>query len=300
MTQINASVIIPTHNRKNILFKTLKALNNQTYSADNFEIIIINDGSTDGTEEMINNFDSNPNILYKYIEQSGPAGARNRGIEICNGNIVIFIDDDIIVNSEFIDSHVETQQKQEKIIAHGPVIHTNNLDNPKKADKKITDFSSAFFATGNASIKKKYLIEAGLFNEAFDKYGWEDLEMGKRLKKLDLKKVDIPEAKGYHYKPEFSLKQVPKILQKEKERGLMAVKYHDINSSLSVKFSTLYWKPFFILKKILTIGNWPHWKITSKILKYAHQKNYKNLRSFILYFMKLNAYFKGMKEADNN
>ncbi len=297
--QIEASVIIPTHNRKQILNKSLKSLNKQSYPVQKYEIIVIDDGSTDNTGNMVKNLNLKPQIKYKYYRQKGPATARNRGIKMSNGEIIIFIDDDIIVNSDFIKNHIQIQKSNEKIIGHGPVIHTKNLKNPEQEEKKITDFSNAYFATGNASIKKKYLLKAGLFNENFDKYGWEDLEMGKRLKKLNLKKVDISEARGYHYKPEFSLEQIPNILEKERQRGLMAVKYHNINSSFSVKCSTLYWKPFFILKNILTLGNWPEWNLTNKIMKYAHQKNYIKLRNFILYFKKLESYFEGMKEASN-
>ncbi len=75
---------------------------------------------------------------------------------------------------------------------HGPVIHTDNFDDPTSASFKVTDISRAFFATGNASIRKEHLFDAGLFDESFVEYGWEDLELGIRLRRLGLKAVKVP------------------------------------------------------------------------------------------------------------
>ncbi len=294
---IETSVIIPTHNRERVLCKCLKALNNQTYPTEKYEIIIINDGSTDGTEEMLEGLEIKPALVYIYQEQTGPAGARNRGIENAQGEYIIFIDDDIIVTPEFIERHLQKQKENEKVIVHGPVIYTNNPDNPTSEEQKITDFSRAFFATGNVSIRKKYLLEAGLFNENFQEYGWEDLELGYRLQNMRLKAVKEPEASGFHLKDSFSMERLPAILKKEKARGRTAVVFCQINPSWQVKLATLYWPPFFWLQKILILGNWPEWKITYKLVRYFQQKGKKLPRNFIVYFMKLKAYFDGMRQG---
>ena len=110
----------------------------------------------------------------------------------------VFIDSDILVVPEFIGAH--SLHNEPQVVAVGPVVHTDNIDDPYSASFKITDMSRAFFATGNASVAKEHLLEAGLFDEAFNQYGWEDLELGHRLRKLGLRKVKVPEAVGYHYK----------------------------------------------------------------------------------------------------
>ena len=291
------SIIIPTRNRKKILKKCLQALNKQSINNNKFEIIIIDDGSTQDIEAMIKSLNLKPKLKYHYQKHSGPAKSRNKGIKLANGKYIIFIDDDIIVNEQFVENHLNTLLNNDKAIVHGPVIHTNNLDNPTAAEKKIRDFSSAFFATGNASIKKSYLKEAGLFNENFYEYGWEDLEFGKRLKQLNLKAVKAENAIGYHLKYQFSPNHLPNIKEKEKKRGRMAVLYHDINPSFSVKLSTLYWKPLLILLEVLTIGNWPESKFTMKLIKYLHQNELNKTRKFVVYFIKLNSYLKGLKEG---
>jgi len=291
------SVVIPTRNRKMILRKCLLALNKQTYNFNKFEIIIIDDGSEQNNQTMIKNLDLKPQINYSYQNQTGPAKARNNGIKKAQGEYIIFIDDDIIVNKEFIKSHMKKHKNNNKIIVHGPVIYTNNLDNPTSAEKKIRDFSNAFFATGNASIKKEYLIEAGLFNERFTEYGWEDLEFGKRLKKLNLKPIKAENAVGYHLKHKFSPEKIPDIRTREMQRGRMAVLYHDINPSFSVKSSTLYWKPFILLIEVLTLANWPRTKMAENVVHFFHKKSMKSLRNFFLYFIKLDSYLIGLKEG---
>jgi glycosyltransferase involved in cell wall biosynthesis len=297
MSCIETSIIIPTHNREKFLYKCLNALNNQTYPASKYEIIIVNDGSTDNTEKMIKQVNLKPGLIYHYQEQTGPAGARNWGIKHSNGEFIIFIDDDIIVKPEFIENHIIAQKKHKKIIVHGPVIYTNNLDNPTSEEMKITDYSRAFFATGNVSIRKKLLLEAGLFNETFKEYGWEDLELGYRLQAMKLKAIKLAEAKGFHLKYRFTPDKLSSILEKEKARGRTAIIFFNLNPTWPIRLATLYWPPFFWLEKILTLANWPDWQLTYNLVKYLHEKNWSIPRNFITGFMKVHAYFNGMKQG---
>lgn len=299
MTTIETSVIIPTHNRKNVLSKCIKAIDNQNYQANKYEIIIINDGSTDDTDEFIKSIETKAKLRYKYQKQSGPSKARNEGIRIADGKYIVFIDDDIIVTPDFLDAHIKAQKKEEKIIVQGPVIYTNNLDNPQEEEMKITDYSRAYFATGNVSIKKKYLEKVGFFNETFTEYGWEDLELGRRLKKLKLKVIKEPIARGFHLKHSFSPEKINYYLDREKQRGRTAVIFHNIDPTFGVKMMTFYWKPFFIIEKVLNIFNWPQKTCSHKALKYFHEKNLTSLRNLILSFMKLHAYFNGMREESD-
>jgi Predicted glycosyltransferases len=73
------------------------------------------------------------------------------------------------------------------------------------------------------AIARHWLIEAGLFDTRFQLYGWEDLELGVRLKKLGLKLIKCPAAVGYHWHPPFNLKQIPGMIDREIQRGRMGV-----------------------------------------------------------------------------
>jgi glycosyltransferase involved in cell wall biosynthesis len=88
-TNIIVSVVIPTRNRKKILKKCLKSLNQQTIDNSTFEIIIIDDGSNDNNKLMIEQINLKPHYIYKYQDQTGPAGARNTGIKLANAELTV-------------------------------------------------------------------------------------------------------------------------------------------------------------------------------------------------------------------
>ena len=102
---MNVSIVIPTYNRKPILMKCLKALENQTLNTNigNYEIIVVDDGSTDGTSLWIkNNKDNLPHVVLFQQEHGGPALGRNLGVIKSKYEIIIFIDSDLIVLDNFI------------------------------------------------------------------------------------------------------------------------------------------------------------------------------------------------------
>lgn len=292
-----ASVIIPTYNRKGILSKVLAGLLNQDLPREQYEIIVIDDGSTDGTGEMVKEMiDSEEYFIYYYQERKGPAGARNQGIRMARGRLIIFIDSDLVVSPEFVRAHINAHT-EDKLIVHGPVIHTTDFDNPTSATYKITDIARAFFATGNVSIRKDALVEAGMFDEDFKEYGWEDLEMGIRLRRLDMVAIKCPEAKGWHYKPKLDLRQLDSLKQRERERGHTAILFYRKHPTFKVKMQILLTPVFFALDRILTLGNWPEWKCTKGFLNYLEKKGHHMLLRFFVRIITNHAYANGLREA---
>ena len=183
---MNVSIVIPTFNRRSILEKCLKALENQKLNenVDNYEIIVFDDGSTDGTSLWIkNNKDILKHVILFEQEHGGPALGRNLGVINSKYEVIIFIDSDLIVLDNFIISHVEKllssfKRNNKKCFTYGSVINTSNFQNPQSEKYKISDISFAYFATGNVAISKELLLRAGLFDTSFSLYGWEDLELG--------------------------------------------------------------------------------------------------------------------------
>lgn len=189
---MNVSIVIPTYNRKPILKKCLEALENQNLNENisNYEVIVVDDGSTDGTTSWIkdNNEVLSHVVLYEQ-EHGGPALGRNLGVMKSKYDIIIFIDSDLIVLDDFISCHVNKllfswNKNNKRCFTYGSVINTSNFTNPESEKYKLTDFSFAYFATGNVAISKELLLSVGLFDTSFSLYGWEDLELGERLKKM--------------------------------------------------------------------------------------------------------------------
>ncbi|MCL2929532.1 MAG: glycosyltransferase [Trichodesmium sp. MAG_R01] len=236
------SIIIPTYNRLGILEKCLRALESQTYEQHitEYEVIVVDDGSTDDTIPWLKaNATEFPHLQLWPQSHQGPAAARNLGVEVARGNFIIFIDSDLVVTDNFLQAHANTLiqygKKSNRIFTYGRVINTCNFDFPTLEPLKLTDFSAAFFATGNVAIARHWLIEAGLFDTNFNQYGWEDLELGIRLKKLGLKLIKCSEAVGYHWHPPFSLEQLPRMIEREIQRGKMGVLFYQKHPILEVK-----------------------------------------------------------------
>ena len=105
------SVVIPTYNRLPILKKCLDSLENQILidAIHDYEIVIVDDGSTDGTIDWLeNNIETFPHIrLFEQIH-GGPALGRNLGVEKSKGDLIVFIDSDLVVDRYFLRSHVDS------------------------------------------------------------------------------------------------------------------------------------------------------------------------------------------------
>ncbi|TBR60528.1 glycosyltransferase [Mastigocladus laminosus UU774] len=240
------SVVIPTYNRQPILSKCLRALEIQQLSTSSsiagYEIILVDDGSTDGTLEWLETHKSEfPHVRTFQQNHQGPAVARNLGVEKAQGDTIIFIDSDLVVTENFLQAHADALAEghsklgSDRAFSYGAVINTCNFDNPTSEPYKITDFSAAFFATGNVAIPKHWLEKAGLFDTSFQLYGWEDLELGVRLKKLGLTLIKCPQAVGYHWHPPFSLDQIKSLIDKEIQRGKMGVLFYQKHPTWEVR-----------------------------------------------------------------
>ncbi|NEO77462.1 glycosyltransferase [Moorena sp. SIO4G3] len=275
------SIVIPTYNRLPILKKCLIALENQQLRQDSigalllgelnsprvapqvldYEVVLVDDGSTDGTLDWLTaHGDQFPHVRSFAQNHAGPAAARNLGVKQALGEIIIFIDSDLVVTEHFLQSHADALVKAEqrlgcdRLFTYGWVINTCNFDDPTSEPYKITDFSAAYFATGNVAIARKWLLEAGLFDTRFQLYGWEDLELGVRLKQLGLKLIKCPEAVGYHWHPPFSLDQIPRMIDREIQRGRMGVLFYRKHPTWEVRMMIQMTWLHRLLWGILSLG----------------------------------------------
>ena len=125
------SVVICTYNRKNMLKECLDSIDAQDYPKSNFEVIVIDGGSTDGTQELCKDF---PKIRFITESRFGLAYARNKGAELARGPIVAYTDDDCIVDKQWLKNLVAGFQFSDPIVGVGGPVYPLN---PKIIPKKI-------------------------------------------------------------------------------------------------------------------------------------------------------------------
>ncbi len=257
------SVVIPTYNRRPILEKCLLSLEDQRLPLgfSEYEVVVVDDGSTDGTSEWLRGEKSRfPHV--RLLEQShgGPAKGRNLGVEHSRGEVIIFIDSDLVVTENFLASHFITLTRAWKrrgnryCFTYGAVINTSNFHNPTSEPHKLSDLSWAYFATGNVAIDKGLLKLSGLFDPRFCLYGWEDLELGERLRRMQVELVRCHNAVGYHWHPSLSIDQIPNLIRVEIERAKMGLVFYEKHPTLRVRFIIQYTLVHRLLWEILTLA----------------------------------------------
>lgn len=274
------SIVIPTYDRLPILQKCLKALENQRIPAQSaisgYEVVLVDDGSTDGTLEWLQASAADFPHVKSYLQNhQGPAAARNLGVEKATGDTIIFIDSDLVVTETFLVAHFEalTNAESDRIFTYGRVINTCNFDSPTSEPYKLTDFSAAYFATGNVAIARHWLDKAGLFDKRFQLYGWEDLELGVRLKKLGLKLIKCPDAVGYHWHPPFALAQIPNLIDKEIQRGRMGVLFYQKHPTWDVRMMIQMTPLHRVLWSILSVNGLLNEKTMAPFLQWLINQN---------------------------
>jgi glycosyltransferase involved in cell wall biosynthesis len=259
------SVVIPTYNRLPILRQCLQALERQRLDSplQGYEVVVVDDGSTDATLawlEQVCAAGELPHLRLVQQEHGGPALGRNRGVDAARGEVIVFIDSDLVVGPDFLLSHArgleqDWQRAGDRLsFTYGAVINTADFDNPTAERHKLRDLSWAYFATGNVAIERRLLERAGLFDIAFHLYGWEDLELGERLRALGVRLVRCPAAVGYHWHPALSLEQIPRLVQVEQERARMALVFFRKHPSWRVRFIIQYTWLHLLLWNLLTLG----------------------------------------------
>jgi glycosyltransferase involved in cell wall biosynthesis len=190
------SVIIPTRNRANAVLSTLRALSRQTANPQDYEIIVVADGCTDGTAQLIGSLVMPCRL--RVIEQppSGRAAARNRGAGASSAALLLFLDDDMEAHPDLLISHLagHAPGSETVIIGYFPLAETGARTDifherirtwwdAHFAAQSEPDHQFTFrdFCTGNISLPRSLFNAAGGFDVAFDGGAGEDHDLGLRL-----------------------------------------------------------------------------------------------------------------------
>ena len=210
MTSATVAVVTPTHQRRQALMRVLDGLGRQTCPPGFFSVVVVCDGCTDGTPDMLRNA-SYPFPL-QVVEQwpgRGPAEARNRALTVADAPIVLFLDDDVIPDERLVTVHAAHHAKASDLVVMGPLLPPHGRQQPWirwEADtlrKQYLEMEAGAwsptprqFYTGNASVMKDHLLAAGGFDSRFRR--GEDVDLAFRLQQRGLRFVFDPEAMGIH------------------------------------------------------------------------------------------------------
>lgn len=201
------SIIVPVYNRPEEIRELLESLTQQTY--DQFEVILVDDGSTDRCETIARAFSERLTLSYFWKENSGPGLTRNFGAKKSSNDFFIFFDSDCIIPTHYMET-VDQYLEQHDIDAYGG---PDRADTSFTYTQKAINYSMTSFLTtggirgGNKSIDRFYprSFNMGISREGFAEVGGfssmrfgEDVDLSLRLEEADLHSILIEEAYVYH------------------------------------------------------------------------------------------------------
>ena len=223
------SVVVLTYNSRGVLGTALERLAAQEFPKDAYEVIVSDDGSTDGTAEMVGALEFPSALRYVVGPHAGISAVRNRGARAARGRAVLFTDADFWAEPGLVAAHHRHYPfGAAKVAVQGATpIHRNSLTTPfmraKEVSRDLTVRSqhrmSPYHAIfRNASVLKADLEAAGGFDEAFPGYGYEDLDLALRMSAAGVRFEYEPDAVGYH----CHVEDLPGVRRKMHDAGRSA------------------------------------------------------------------------------
>jgi len=212
---MRASVVIPTYNRIGALQTVVAAVQDQArpYGTE-VEIVVVDDGSSDGTSDWLAAYGGEPGFRFIRQKNSGPARARNRGVEEATGELILFLGDDTEPQAGWLGAHLEDHRL---FGDRGPQAILGYTSFPPETDSPFLRFINEygaqfgylliedpgevafnFFYTSNISLPRSQLVRLGGFREDFPAAAWEDIEFAYRAVNEGLQIRYQPRARTIH------------------------------------------------------------------------------------------------------
>ncbi|WP_462251674.1 glycosyltransferase family 2 protein [Ekhidna sp.] len=183
MGKIKISVIVPTYNRLELLKKQVKALLNQTVPFHLYEVFIVNDGSSDGTEAYLNEVQENcDNVRVFHNQNGGPARARNTALNAAKGDIIAFTDDDCEVDLDWLAT-IFHEFKGDLVGLQG-LTYTDRADVTPLTHQIDNETGHNSVPTCNAAYRRDLLNKIGGFDETFPYPHNEDADIGWQMQEM--------------------------------------------------------------------------------------------------------------------
>ncbi len=224
---VRLTIQLCTYNRAHLLERVLEACFDQTLSPDQYEVVLVDDGSQDDTPAVIERAQRLATCRFTVVRQAngGLANARNAGIALCTGARIAFIDDDVLPTPVFAAEHLASDERHGDVVVRGAAINTESFDALPVPVWSFKNYSANWFWTTNVSVRRSRLDAAGgRFDESFSEYGWEDIELGLRLRALGTKAVFNRRAVVFHHKPRPKGTSVEGMLRQVRAQARTAVR----------------------------------------------------------------------------
>jgi len=232
------SIIIPMFNAEKTIIQTLKGLEDQMES--DFEVVIVDDGSTDDSSKLVTKFKNQSELTIKLLHQknSGPAKARNLGVEHSEGDIILFLDSDCIPPENWVEEMVKPLNK--KIVGCNCGYRVKNKESLiaryidyeiAKRHEKLMGRSIDTIGTYSASFMKNVFEKIGGFDTKYRAASGEDFDFAFNTKKMGYDLVFTDKTFVYHYHPD----SLRKYLKQQFWRGYWRVRMYLGNKDKIIK-----------------------------------------------------------------
>lgn len=227
------SVVIATYNRQDLLRRLLEQLDDQTISHERYEVIAVDDGSKEDTRAVLADVKTRYAHRIERQQNSGPAVARQRGVDLARGKIVIFLDDDMQVKPTFLEAHLRHHDRENTVVLGRLRPDQNIAEMPlferfyaRVMKQTGDDYASGkesvrghSIYTGNVSMPRALFLEVGGFDPNFR--ALEDEELGIRLEKAGASFAFADEAESVHGSDWTSMQ---KWMERAKRDGVFQTK----------------------------------------------------------------------------
>ncbi|NJL61841.1 MAG: glycosyltransferase [Methylacidiphilales bacterium] len=202
------SIIIPTYNRPERLTKCIQSLTRLEYPHDDFEVIVVDDGSSQPLDDVVAIFTTQINLTIIRQANSGPASARNRGAKSAQGKYLVFTDDDCTIAPEYLTKLKISLDKTPNVMIGGRTLNALSDNLYSSASQILIDYlyeyyntnssQPNFFASNNFALPAEIFNSLGGFDTNFPLAAGEDREFCDRFLHHSYKMVYVPEIQVYH------------------------------------------------------------------------------------------------------
>jgi glycosyltransferase involved in cell wall biosynthesis len=235
---VDATVVIPTHDRASLLALTLARLLPQLGDGARREVIVVDDGSpNERTAELVAAL-AHPALSLVRQTRTGAAAARNPAIERARGRVLIFLDDDAFVGPHFVDRHLALHDERRPALVAGGIVQVRDVPDAIDEAPGLRAYHRHPMPGGNSSAPTEAVRSVGGYDPWFSSYGWHDQELAERLLRAGLRRRFAWGAPIYHYKaPSYDV-DLRAQLARERERGRMGARFYHKHRRPTVGITT--------------------------------------------------------------